>query len=369
MLVIDHFGQPHLNSSLLKVGRPRIFIKIRYLDQPLYARLRFVLCGGYGLEPRPESDLSATLMQCDLPLANHRRGKVRDVYDATMNDGTPVTLLIASDRLSAFDVVMPTGIPGKGRVLTQLSKFWFDMIGREMGDVVSHHLLSTDADDIAGLNAEQREPLRGRVMLGRQCKVVPIECVARGYLAGSGWKEYQQSQSVCGVELPAGLMQCDKLPEPIFTPATKADEGHDENISFARACELVGEPLMTTLRELTLRIYQLGHDFAAQRGIILADTKFEFGLPLDGQDQTPILIDEAMTPDSSRFWPADDYESGRDQKSFDKQFVRNYLQSLVDENQWNKEAPGPVLPDEVVAHTSSTYHQAYKLLTSSALDD
>ncbi|MEM7626669.1 MAG: phosphoribosylaminoimidazolesuccinocarboxamide synthase [Planctomycetota bacterium] len=334
---------------------------------------------GVGRQPGPHDilwslALSATLMQCDLPLPNHRQGKVRDVYDATTTADTPghpnapVTLLVASDRLSAFDVVMPTGIPGKGKVLTQLSKFWFDLIGRELGDQLSHHLISTDADDIAGLDDTQRAALRGRVMLGRRCEVVPIECVARGYLAGSGWKEYQQTRSVCGVELPAGLRQSSKLPEPIFTPATKAAEGHDENISFERACELVGQPLMTTLRDLTLRIYQLGHDYAAQRGIILADTKFEFGLPSDGDRDTPILIDEALTPDSSRFWPAEDYEVGRDQESFDKQYVRNYLQSFVDAGRWNKEAPGPNLPDEVVAHTSSKYHEVYKLLTGTALD-
>lgn len=307
-------------------------------------------------------------MQSDLPLDNHRRGKVRDVYDAVTVDGQPVTLLIASDRLSAFDVVMPTGIPDKGRVLTQLSRFWFDMIGRELGDRMTHHLISTDANDIAGLDEAQRDSLRGRVMLGRRCEVVPIECVARGYLAGSGWKEYQQSQSVCGVALPVGLQQCEKLPTPIFTPATKAAEGHDENVSFERAAELVGLDLMTTLRDLTLAVYQLGHDYAGQHGIILADTKFEFGIPFDGDDSQPILIDEAMTPDSSRFWPADDYEVGRDQSSFDKQFVRNHLQALVDAGQWNKEPPGPVLPDDVVNRTAKKYRQAFEVLTRSALD-
>ncbi len=307
-------------------------------------------------------------MQSDLPLPNHRQGKVRDVYDAHTLGGQPVTLLIASDRLSAFDVVMPTGIPDKGRVLTQLSAFWFDMIGRQLGDRLSHHLISTDAHDIAGLDEAQRQALEGRVMLGRRCKVVPIECVARGYLAGSGWKEYQQSQSVCGVELPAGLRQCEKLPTPIFTPATKAAQGHDENVSFERAAQLVGVELMTTLRDLTLAIYQLGHDYAAQHGIILADTKFEFGLPVDDQTQQPILIDEAMTPDSSRFWPADDYEVGRDQSSFDKQYVRNHLQSLVDAGQWNKEPPGPALPDEVVKRTADKYRQAYEVLTGHTLE-
>jgi len=308
-------------------------------------------------------------MQSDLPLSNHRQGKVRDVYDATTTHGQPVTLLIASDRLSAFDVVMPTGIPDKGRVLTQLSKFWFDMIGREMAGRLSHHLISTDANDIAGLDDAQRQGLRGRVMLGRRCEVVPIECVARGYLAGSGWKEYQKSRSVCGVKLPAGLRQCEKLPTPIFTPATKAAEGHDENVSFKRAAELVGAQLMTTLRDLTLALYQLGHDHAAQHGIILADTKFEFGMPVDAQTQQPILIDEAMTPDSSRFWPANDYQVGRDQTSFDKQYVRNHLQALVDSGQWNKEPPGPALPDDVVQHTGDKYRQAYEVLTQRALDD
>lgn len=311
--------------------------------------------------------MTQPLMQSDLPLPNHRQGKVRDVYDATTNDGQPVTLLIASDRLSAFDVVMPTGIPDKGKVLTQLSKFWFDMIGRELGDRLSHHLISIDAHEIAGLTDAQRDALQGRVMLGRRCEVVPIECVARGYLAGSGWKEYQQTQSVCGVELPAGLRQCEKLPTPIFTPATKAAEGHDENVSFERAAEVVGTPLMTTLRDLTLALYQLGHDYAAQHGIILADTKFEFGIPLDSADQQPILIDEAMTPDSSRFWPADDYEVGRDQSSFDKQYVRNHLQALVDAGAWNKEPPGPALPDDVVNHTADKYRQAYEVLTASVL--
>jgi len=302
------------------------------------------------------------LLQCDLDLPNHRQGKVRDVYDAVMTDGTPVTLLVASDRISAFDVVMPTGIPHKGAVLTQLSAFWFDMIGRNLGDRLSHHLLSVDAADIAGIDETQRAALQGRVMLGRRAEVVPIECVARGYLAGSGWKEYQKSQTVCGVPLPAGLKQCQKLPEPIFTPATKAASGHDENVSFEVACGLVGQELMTTLRELTLAIYQMGHDHAAQHGVILADTKFEFGLPVGG-DGVPILIDEVMTPDSSRFWPADDYEAGRDQASFDKQFVRNHLQALVDAGKWDKEPPGPALPDDVVAQTAAKYGQAYEVLT------
>lgn len=305
----------------------------------------------------------AVLLESKLTLPNHRQGKVRDVYDAQTTDGQPVTLLIASDRISAFDVVMPTGIPYKGAVLTQLSAFWFEMIGQRLGDRLQHHLVSTDPDYIAGIDDAQRQALRGRVMLGRRAKVVPIECVCRGYLAGSGWKEYQQSQTVCGVKLPAGLTQCEKLPEPIFTPATKAESGHDENISFETACAHVGIELMTKLRDLSLAIYQLGHDHAAKHGVILADTKFEFGIPLDATDGEPILIDEVMTPDSSRFWPADDYAPGRDQASFDKQFVRNYLQGLTDAGTWAKEPPGPPLPDRVVTGTTDKYLQAYELLT------
>ena len=313
--------------------------------------------------------MTQTHLQSSLPLPNHRQGKVRDVYDAQTVDGRAATLLVASDRLSAFDVVMPTGIPQKGRVLTQLSAYWFDRIAEQLGGRLEHHLLSTDADDIAGLEEAQREALRGRVMLGRRCRVVPIECVARGYLAGSGWKEYQQRGEVCGVKLPAGLKQCERLPEPIFTPATKAETGHDENISYERACELVGEPLMRKLRELTLAIYQLGHEEAAAKGIILADTKFEFGIPVDDPDGEPILIDEAMTPDSSRFWPADDYEIGRDQQSFDKQFVRNYLQALCDEGKWDKEPPGPALPEEIVSKTAGKYKDVFQRLTGRPLDD
>ena len=313
--------------------------------------------------------MTQTHLQSSLPLPNHRQGKVRDVYDAQTVDGRAATLLVASDRLSAFDVVMPTGIPQKGRVLTQLSAYWFDRIAEQLGGRLEHHLLSTDADDIAGLDEAQREALRGRVMLGRRCRVVPIECVARGYLAGSGWKEYQQRGEVCGVKLPAGLKQCERLPEPIFTPATKAETGHDENISYERACELVGEPLMRKLRELTLAIYQLGHEEAAAKGIILADTKFEFGIPVDDPDGEPILIDEAMTPDSSRFWPADDYEIGRDQQSFDKQFVRNYLQALCDEGKWDKEPPGPALPEEIVNKTAEKYKDVFHRLTGRPLDD
>ncbi len=307
------------------------------------------------------------VMQTNLPLPNRRQGKVRDIYTATLADGRDAIVLIASDRISAFDVVMPNGIPGKGVVLTQISRFWFDMVAAKLGDRVSHHVISLDPAVLPGLSDEQRRQLRGRVMIGRKTRVVPIECVVRGYLAGSGWSEYKKTQTVCGVKLPPGLKQCDKLPEPIFTPATKEESGHDENISFERACEIAGKDLMTTLRDLSLTIYQMGHDHAAQRGIILADTKFEFGLPLDRNETKPILIDEVLTPDSSRFWPASEYAPGRDQNSFDKQYVRNYLQELVDQGRWNKEAPGPRLPDEVIQGTLARYLEAYRIVTGTDL--
>ena len=313
-------------------------------------------------------EVTTALMTTDLPLPNKRQGKVRDVYDCTLKDGTEALLLVATDRLSAFDVVMPNGPAGKGRLLTQMSAFWFEQIADKLGYKLQTHVLSTDPNDIAGLSESQAKQLEGYVMIGRRTKVVPIECVARGYLAGSGWKEYQASQSVCGVQLPAGLTQCAKLPEPIFTPATKAEQGeHDENISFERACELVGTLTMETLRDLTLDIYGMAHDYAAERGIILADTKFEFGVPLDAKDGAPILIDEVLTPDSSRYWSAANYEAGRDQDSYDKQYVRNYLETLVEQGEWNKQAPGPVLPDEVLKNTTKKYEEAFELLTGHPL--
>lgn len=307
--------------------------------------------------------LNEEYLKSDLPLPGRRQGKVRDIYQAQLNDGTNVLLIIASDRLSAFDVVMPNGISGKGIVLTQISKFWFDMIAEKMSDQVTHHLIATDASDVAGLSDEQKAPLKGRVMVGKRAKVVPIECVVRGYITGSGWKEYQKVGSVCGVKLPAGLKQCDKLPEPIFTPTTK-DDVHDEAITFEQGCDIVGTELMTKVRDLSLAIYNMAHDYAAKRGIILADTKFEFGTTEDGKI---LLIDEVLTPDSSRFWPADDYEPGRDQASFDKQIVRNYLEELVKEGKWNKQYPGVVLPDDVINKTKSKYLEAYKLLTGTDL--
>jgi phosphoribosylaminoimidazole-succinocarboxamide synthase len=312
--------------------------------------------------------MTATLMQTQLPLTGRRQGKVRDIYEVKTTAGQDALLIVASDRISAFDVVMANGIPGKGVILTQISSFWFDQIRQWFGSQLEHHLISTDPAVVAGLTKEQVYSLQGRVMIGRRCRVVPIECVVRGYLAGSGWKEYTDSQSVCGNKLPAGLRQCQKLPTPIFTPSTKEEQGHDENIDFARACEMVGQPLMTRLRDLSLRIYEKAHGYALARGIILADTKFEFGLPLDTQSNEPILIDEALTPDSSRFWPADQYEPGHDQPSYDKQYVRNFLQELVDAGRWNKQPPGPQLPEEIVRNTKAKYLQAYRALTGTDLN-
>lgn len=311
------------------------------------------------------------LMKTDLPLPGRRQGKVRDIYEAKTTSGQDALLIIASDRISAFDVVMPNGIPAKGAMLTQVSKFWFNKVSEKFGDKLQHHLISTDAKDIADISDAQRQQIDKRVMVGRRSKVVPVECIVRGYLAGSGWKEYQKQGTVCGIKLPEGLTQCDKLPEPIFTPSTKEDEGHDENISFEKGCEIVGADVMTKLRDMSLAIYKMGHDYAAWRGIILADTKFEFGFPLDKEKATAgdlILIDEILTPDSSRFWPVDQYKAGQDQPSFDKQYVRNYLQTLVDEGKWGKQPPGPNLPEEIVQGTTDKYLQAYKAITGEQLD-
>jgi phosphoribosylaminoimidazole-succinocarboxamide synthase len=293
-----------------------------------------------------------------LPLPGRREGKVRDVY-RTADDPAAPLLIVATDRLSAFDVVMPTPIAGKGRLLTSMSLGWFEFLRSRA--IVADHVLGTDLSAVAGITDADRRTLAGRSMLCRAARVVPIECVARGYLAGSGWNEYRASGTVCGIPLPRGLQQCSRLPEPIFTPATKAEQGHDENISFERACELVGAPLMKRLRDLTLRIYSAAAEYALEHGVILADTKFEFGFAL-GADGAPtdelILVDEVLTPDSSRYWPADDYEPGRDQQSFDKQFVRNHLLQLVSAGKWNKEAPGPALPADVVDATLARYEEA-----------
>jgi len=290
--------------------------------------------------------MSPALLTTDLPFPV-RRGKVRDVYDL----GTEL-LIVATDRISAFDCVMPNGIPDKGKILTALSLFWFAKFQQQF----ENHLIATDVSDYPAGVQPFRDQLVGRSMLVKKAQVVPIECVARGYLAGSGWKEYQQSQTVCGIPLPAGLRQCDQLPQAIFTPATKEESGHDVNIPFDEAARRAGSQLATELRERTLSLYTLAADYARGRGIIIADTKFEFGQLPDGR---LILVDEVLTPDSSRFWPADHYAPGRDQPSFDKQFVRNWLESQP----WDKTPPAPVLPDEVVAGTRQRYLEAYERLT------
>jgi len=300
-----------------------------------------------------------------LPLKLLRRGKVRDVYELPPDDQGGRVLMVASDRISAFDVVMPTPIPGKGRLLTQIAAWWFGFIERKR--LASSHLLSTSVDDLPGglvADASVREYLTGRISICRACRVIPIECVVRGYLEGSGWKEYQAGGSVCGVVLPKGLRQCDRLPEPIFTPATKATEGHDENISFEQAAEAVGLDTMSVVRDYSLAIYSAAAAHALERGIIIADTKFEFGVPIEedakqGRVWTPpMIIDEALTPDSSRFWPADGYEPGRAQQSFDKQFLREHLEGLVAAGAWDKQPPGPALPADVVAGTLEKYRAA-----------
>ncbi|MEK6675572.1 MAG: phosphoribosylaminoimidazolesuccinocarboxamide synthase [Planctomycetota bacterium] len=290
---------------------------------------------------RTDSVVTAT----NIPGFPFRRGKVRDVYDL----GDEV-LLVATDRLSAFDVVLPTPIPGKGCLLTAISKFWFEFIGNR----VPHHLIEVVHDHAPSGLEPHLATLRDRTMRCKKTKVVPIECVVRGYLAGSGWAEYRKSGMVCGIRLPAGLSQCSQLPEPIFTPATKEEAGHDENVSFERACDIAGPDCMSLLRDRSMELYIRASEYARTRGIIIADTKLEWGF----RDGEYLLIDEVLTPDSSRFWPADQYEPGRDQESFDKQFVRNYLNELVSSGKWDKTPPGPELSKEIVAGTARRYQEA-----------
>jgi phosphoribosylaminoimidazole-succinocarboxamide synthase len=290
--------------------------------------------------------MPGVVMETDLEGLKAWRGKVRDIYD--LGDRL---LIVATDRLSAYDVVMPTGIPDKGRVLTGLSLFWFEFLA----DITPHHLLSADLADMPEAVRARPEVFQGRSMLVRKARVFPVECVVRGYLAGSGWREYQASGGICGVPLPKGLRQGEKLPEPIFTPATKAASGHDENIPFERAAELLGPDAAATLRDRSLAVYRKAADYAAARGILIADTKFEWG-EADGR---ALLVDEVLTPDSSRFWPADRYRPGRDQPSFDKQFVRNWLDTL----DWDKTPPGPPLPEDIVRRTREKYVEAYNRLT------
>jgi phosphoribosylaminoimidazole-succinocarboxamide synthase len=294
--------------------------------------------------------MNSVVLQTDLPGVPVRRGKVRDVYD--LGDRL---LLVSTDRISAFDWVLPSGIPDKGRVLTQLSRFWFELLDEP------NHLLSTDVAQYGLPAGADLDSLAGRSMLVRKTEVVPIECVVRGYLSGSGWKEYKSGGAVCGVTLPAGLVESDRLPEPIFTPATKEESGHDENISFAEMQNRVGSELAEQLRHRSLHVYQRGADYARQRGIIVADTKFEWGL-VNGE---LILIDEVMTPDSSRFWPADEYKPGGAQPSYDKQFVRDWLER----SGWDKNSPPPQLPTEVIEATRGKYVEAYERLTGKKFSD
>jgi len=292
------------------------------------------------------------LVQADIPeLELYASGKVRDVYKVDANH----LLFVATDRISAFDYVLATGIPEKGRVLTQLSLFWFDFLK----GIVANHLVTADVTQYPAELQKYADRLRGRSMLVIAAEMVTVECVVRGYISGSGWKEYRSAGSVCGIKLPAGLRESDKLPEPIFTPATKATSGHDENISFQHMVELVGGELSETLRDLTIRIYKKAADYAETRGIIIADTKFEFGQTAKGL----VLADEVLTPDSSRFWPMDKYHPGGGQESFDKQYVRDYLESI----HWNKQPPAPGLPPEVASKTSEKYVEAYTQLTGRPL--
>ncbi|MBT5926133.1 MAG: phosphoribosylaminoimidazolesuccinocarboxamide synthase [Verrucomicrobia bacterium] len=289
----------------------------------------------------------APLLHLDLPgIPKIKSGKVREIFD--LGDAF---LFVATDRISAFDCVMPNGIPGKGSVLTQISHFWFD----QMSDVVANHREQVTGQSLPEQLVPWAEQLEGRSMIVKKAAPLTIECVVRGYLAGSGWKEYQRDKKVCGIPLPEGLMESSELPEPIFTPATKAETGHDENISFEQAAELVGQDTAHEVKRLSLEIYQRARKFACEKGIIIADTKFEFGY-LDGE---LLLIDEVLTPDSSRFWPTESYEPGKSQPSFDKQFVRDYLESM----DWDKTPPAPTLPDSIVQKTQDKYLEAYRKLT------
>jgi phosphoribosylaminoimidazole-succinocarboxamide synthase len=297
--------------------------------------------------------LDPVVLQTDFQdLKLHASGKVRDVYQ--IDDER--LLFVATDRISAFDYVLATGIPHKGRVLTQISLFWFDFLS----DIVPNHMITADVEQYPQALQKYAEVLRGRSMIVQRAEMFPVECVVRGYISGSAWKEYKGTGKVCGIELPAGLRESEAFPEPIFTPATKAVSGHDENISFARMCEILGAETSSHLREITLRIYKKAAAYARQRGIIIADTKFEFGRTAQGIT----LADEVLTPDSSRFWPADKYAPGRSQESYDKQYVRDYLEEI----RWNKQPPAPALPAEVASQTSEKYLDAYFQITGRKLD-
>lgn len=298
--------------------------------------------------------MNKAILDLDIPeLKLFRKGKVRNVYDA----GDKL-LFVASDRISAFDVVMPNGIPDKGKVLNMISVFWFGMTE----DIVQNHVVSSDFDEIVGMMPEiskYRDQLDKRCMLVKKAEPIPVECIVRGYISGSGWKDYKETGKICGIELPAGMKESEKLPEPIFTPSTKADEGHDENISLEEAKKETGEQVFNFIKEKTLAVYEKVRSYADEKGIIIADTKLEFGKIGD----EIIVMDEMLTPDSSRFWPKSDYQPGGPQKSFDKQFVRDYLETL----DWDKTPPGPVLPEEIVEKTRQKYLEAYKILTGKDL--
>jgi len=297
--------------------------------------------------------LDSVLLQTnfhDLPL--HASGKVRDVYSI----GDEQLLFVATDRISAFDYILATGIPHKGQVLSQISLFWFDYLA----EIVPNHLITADVDQYPPSARKYADQLRGRSMLVRRAAIFPVECIVRGYISGSAWKEYKATGKVSGIKLPEGLRESDAFPEPIFTPSTKATTGHDENISFDQMCDIVGVETASHLRDLTLRVYKKAAAYARQRGIIIADTKFEFGRTAEGIT----LADEVLTPDSSRFWPADKYAPGRPQDSYDKQFVRDYLEQI----RWNKQPPAPALPADVALRTSEKYLEAYLRLTGHKLD-
>jgi phosphoribosylaminoimidazole-succinocarboxamide synthase len=297
--------------------------------------------------------LDSVLLRTDYPeLQLHASGKVRDVYNLDPDH----LLFVATDRLSAFDYILATGIPNKGRILTQISLFWFDFLK----DIVPNHVVTADVNRYPAAIRKHADELRGRSMVVMRAEMCPVECVARGYLSGSGWKEYQETGTVCGIKLPPGLKESDQLPEPLFAPATKASTGHDINISFEEMCTRVDPELSRQLRDITLRIYKKAADYARQRGIIIADTKFEFGQTAQGIT----LADEVLTPDSSRFWPADTYQPGKAQDSYDKQYVRDYLEEI----RWNKQPPAPALPQEVARRTSEKYLEAYRQLTGRELE-
>ena len=293
---------------------------------------------------------NAVVMTTEFPeLPAPKRGKVRDIYDLENQ-----LIIVATDRISAFDVVLPNGIPKKGKVLTQISKFWFN----KTHDIIPNHLISTEVDDYPKVFWNHREILQERSMLVKKARPLPVECIVRGYISGSGWKEYQRSNSICGIKLPSGLVESSKLERPIFTPSTKAEEGkHDENISFERVVKMLGKELAERVRAISINIYNRAMEVAEEKGIIIADTKFEFGIDEDSGEL--IIIDELLTPDSSRFWPKNEYQPGRPQRSFDKQFVRDYLISI----EWNQKPPAPSLPPDVVEKTTEKYIEALSRLT------